>query len=181
MPIPEQAIQALLDKHAIYEVLVRYARAIDRRDEELLRSVFHPDAIDHHVGKTATAEEFCGWAMQLLATMGPTAHYVGFPLIDLNGDVAHSESYAIAYHRLGEGDAAFDNFLGARLLDRFERRDGEWRIAHRRVVYDWGRIERATEAWWDTLPGDWTLGSRDRDDPDYSDGPWPWPRPGRTA
>jgi hypothetical protein len=147
MPVPEQALQALLDKHAIYEVLARYARAIDRRDESLLRSVFHPDAIDHHVGRNAPATQFCTWAMQVLQKLGPTAHYMGFPLVELNGDVAYSECYALAFHRVGEGADAFDDFLGARLLDRFEKRDGEWRIAHRRVVYDWSRDVAVAETW----------------------------------
>jgi hypothetical protein len=147
MPVSEQALQALLDKHAIYEVLARYARAIDRRDDALLRSVFHPDATDHHVGRATTAAEFCGWAMKVLEEVGPTAHYVTFPLIELQGDVAYSECYAIAFHRLGEGEQAFDDFIGARLLDRFEKRDGEWRIAHRRVVYDWNRDMPVAEGW----------------------------------
>jgi len=37
------AIQELLAKQAISEVIVRYARAIDRLDEAMLRSVFHAD------------------------------------------------------------------------------------------------------------------------------------------
>ena len=28
-----------------------------------------------------------------------------------------------------------------RYIDRFEKRGGEWRIAHRQVVYDWSKIE----------------------------------------
>jgi hypothetical protein len=147
MRVSERALQALLDKHSIYEVLARYARAIDRRDPELLRSVFHADATDHHVGRATSAAEFCGWAMKVLERVGPTAHCVGFPLVELHGDVAYSECYAIAFHRLGEGEQAFDDFLGARLLDRFEKRGGEWRIAHRRVVYDWSRDIPAAETW----------------------------------
>lgn len=147
MRADEQALQALLDKHAIYEALARYARAIDRRDEALLRSVFHPDATDHHVGRQATADQFCTWAMQVLAGLGPTAHYMGFPLVELDGDVAYSEGYAIAFHRIGTGDDAYDDFLGVRLLDRFERRAGEWRIAHRRVIYDWSRDVAVAETW----------------------------------
>ena len=41
-------VRKLLDKQEIYEVLCRYCRALDRGDEKLLRSVYHPDAIDHH-------------------------------------------------------------------------------------------------------------------------------------
>ena len=38
------ALQILLDKQEIHEVIMRYCRAIDRCDEELLSSVYHPDA-----------------------------------------------------------------------------------------------------------------------------------------
>jgi len=170
MPATEKELQALLDKHAIYEVLARYARAIDRRDEVLLRSVFHPDAIDHHAGRRATATEFCTWAMQLLGRIGPTAHYMGFPLIELDGNVAYSECYTIAFHRLGEGGETYDNFLGARVLDRFEKRDGEWRIAHRRVVYDWNRDVAAAETWARGSFGDGVCreARSGRDDPLYA-------------
>ena len=41
-------IRALLDRQAITDALHLYCRAIDRTDEELLASVYHPDAIDDH-------------------------------------------------------------------------------------------------------------------------------------
>ncbi len=44
----EAALRLMLDKQEIHEVMMRYCRAIDRMDEELLRSVYHPDAIDNH-------------------------------------------------------------------------------------------------------------------------------------
>jgi hypothetical protein len=147
MSAPEEKLQALLDRQEICDVLARYSRAIDRRDEALLRTVFHPDAVDHHVGRKATATEFCGWAMKLLETLGPTAHYMSAPLIELQGDVALCESYGIAFHRISEGDTDFDNFIGARLLDRLEKRNGAWRIAYRRVVYDWCRDVPPAETW----------------------------------
>jgi hypothetical protein len=33
------------------------------------------------------------------------------------------------------------------LNDRFERRNGEWKIAHRRTVFDWNRDTPANEGW----------------------------------
>ena len=42
------ALQRLLDKQEIYEVLCRYCRGIDRLDEPLVRSCYHPDAVDNH-------------------------------------------------------------------------------------------------------------------------------------
>ena len=168
MPIAEEDLRALLDKQAIQDVLARYVRAIDRRDEALLRSVFHPDAIDHHVGHRNTAREFCAWAIDLVGRMGPVAHYLSAPLIDLRGDVALSECYAIAYHRLERDGEPFDNFLGARVLDRFERRENEWRIAWRRVVYDWNRDMPLAETWGrGFFPGFRAEGCKGPDDPSY--------------
>jgi hypothetical protein len=44
------ALEALLDKQAIYDVLLRYCRRIDRVDVDLVRSGYHAGAIDHHTG-----------------------------------------------------------------------------------------------------------------------------------
>jgi ketosteroid isomerase-like protein len=166
---PAAELRALLDKQAIYEVLARYVRAIDRRDAELLATVFHPDASDHHVGQHLPAAQFCSAALEMVGRMGPVAHYLSFPLIELRGDVALCECYAIAFHRLNDGGASFDNFLGARLLDRFERRAGQWRIAHRRVVYDWNRDVPVSESWGRGCFGEAfrAEGRKDRQDPLY--------------
>src|SRR5690242_5947713 len=48
MPVRDPEIQALLDRQALHDLAMRYAQAIDRRDRELLLSVYHEDAIDHH-------------------------------------------------------------------------------------------------------------------------------------
>jgi hypothetical protein len=53
-----KALQQLIDKLEIHEVLTRYCRGIDRCDAELLESVYHPDATDNHgqfVGKRRTS------------------------------------------------------------------------------------------------------------------------------
>jgi hypothetical protein len=34
-----------------------------------------------------------------------------------------------------------DMTLGARYVDRYERRDGQWKIARRTVVHDWTRVD----------------------------------------
>ena len=50
-----------------------------------------------------------------------------------------------------------------RYIDRWERRDGSWRIIHRRYVHDFDQTGPAT--------GEFeTMGKRDRSDPSYFDG-----------
>jgi hypothetical protein len=53
-----QALTACADRAAIENVLGLYCRAIDRLDVELLRSVYHPDAIDDHGAMCMNAQEF---------------------------------------------------------------------------------------------------------------------------
>jgi hypothetical protein len=161
-------VAELIARQEITDVLHRYCRAVDRRDPDLLRSAYWEDAEDDHgvyrgpVDGLVSFMEGDGLAV--------IHHAISNILIEVDGDHARVECYLDAVHRREDDTGAWDEAVKGRYLDRFERRDGAWRIAHRLVVYDWGRIERATEAWWDTLPGDWTRGSRDRTDPIYGHG-----------
>jgi len=129
----------LADREAIRDCLYRYSRAVDRCDEDLLRSVYWEDAVDDHVLFTGTREELIAWVLPLLRAMEGSMHMIGNILIRLHGDHADVESYYYGYHRLNDGSKSFDSVQSGRYLDRFERRDDEWRIAERRVVVDWFR------------------------------------------
>ena len=168
--VERAALRELLDKQAITEVLHRFSRAVDREDLALMETVFHDDATDDHGTFSGTATEFIeyvrkGWASGIL--MGSN-HLVTNVLIELDGDVAHVESYVLAHHTWQGRHVVIDDFLGARYVDRFERRSGEWRIKTRRVVWDWGRSEPATEdSWIHRLKGNYTFGVRGPGDPSY--------------
>ena len=56
--------------------------------------------------------------------------------IEIEGDAAVGESYVIAYQQTA-GEAPQDVMTGGRYIDRYERRDGEWKISHRTFVMDW--------------------------------------------
>jgi len=143
-------LQTLLDKQAITEVLYRLARGLDRCDETLLRGCFHPDATDDHGIFTGSAEAFFPWVMEMLHSMQSTMHSISNVLIEFEGtDTAHSECYFTAYHRLASGE---DMLVAGRYLDRFTRREGAWRIAHRRAVYDWTMTQPASDAAWQAPP-----------------------------
>jgi hypothetical protein len=175
------AVRNELARAEIRDAMFRYCRGVDRADAALMGSAYHPDAHDRHGKWDGPSSGFVEAHVQRMPTAAEgIQHLLGNMLIELDGDAAHVETYFITAYR---PKAAVEEvaMFGGRYLDRFERRDGEWRIAHRHVVYDWGRIEPATQGWWDTLPGNWTFGSRDRDDPDYTEGPWPWPRPQESA
>ena len=55
--------------------------------------------------------------------------------------------------------------FGGRYVDRFERRDGTWKIAHRAVVHEWDKLEHIEPAY---SPGHFRDGVRSPDDISYT-------------
>jgi hypothetical protein len=142
MEQPCQAqIQDLLDREAIRNCLYRYCRGIDRADEEALRSAYWPDGTDMHGVYSGSAAGFIAQALPRLRAGGRRVHTISNVLIELHGDVAAVESSFFALQTTAAAPAN-ETFLCGRYADRFERRDGDWRIANRTVVYDW--IEERT-------------------------------------
>jgi hypothetical protein len=160
-------LRRLLDEAAMRDVLARYARAIDRMDWPLLRSCYHPGAVDEHGRYIGDVEGFIAWLEQELPAYHGTAHVLGQQRIEFEGDDrAFSETYAVAHHR--SADLTEDRTLLVRYLDRFERRRDEWRIAHRRCVYEWVRIDPVGDR--SRLPDVYVTGGRGASDPSYSRG-----------
>lgn len=137
---------------AIRNCLHQYARAIDRRDGKIIDTIFWPDSnVEYGIYK-GTGGEFSGLIHGWMDNgFKLTDHLLGNVTINVQGDRAHSETYLLAFHHLVREDGSvFDWLVGGRYQDRFERRDGEWRIAFRRLIYDWYR------EWDDTR--DWAVG-----------------------
>lgn len=128
-------LEELIARQEITDVLHRYCRAVDRRDPDLLRSAYHPDATDDHgvySGPVDGLVEFMlGDGLEMIH------HAISNIVIERDGDVARVECYLDAVHRRVDATGSWDEMLKARYLDRFERRDGEWRIASRRVAMEW--------------------------------------------
>jgi hypothetical protein len=131
-------IEELYAKLQIQEVLHRYCRGVDRCDAELIGSAYHPDAVDHHGAITATGAEIGPiLAKKLAENYTATNHHVTNTLIEVAGDVAAAETYYLARHVLVR-DGIETLLEGAgRYIDRFARREGQWRISARNVVTDW--------------------------------------------
>jgi hypothetical protein len=137
------------DREAIRDCLLSYVRGIDRGDEAMLRSAYWPDATDDHAGLfSGSAADYIDQAVQNTGSRCPTAHFVTNEFIRLNGDQAAVESYVYAIHSGMEyAGAERDIIVAARYIDRFERRDDQWRIAARSVAIDWFREYDDTADW----------------------------------
>lgn len=173
-------MQQLLDRQAIHDVLMRYARGIDRWDFEMVRNCYHPGATDDHGGFKGTVEGFIPWVKTQVDRFDSTMHFLGNILIDFGSapedpegprDVAWAETYCIAYHRLRGEDT--DSIAGLRYVDRFENREvtdtsssstPEWRIAERKIVVEWNRIDSVKAL---GFGPDYLVGTRDHTDPSW--------------
>jgi len=129
-------IEDVLDREQIVACLHRYTRGVDRHDWELLRSAYHEDAVDDHGNFVGTRDEFVTWVEQFHSQHVRHQHSITNITIDLDGDVAHTESYYFVTMQFPD-DSVPLNVNGGRYVDRFERRDGEWRIAARLMLNEW--------------------------------------------
>jgi hypothetical protein len=129
-------VQLLLDRMAILDCINRYARGLDRHDDEMVASAYHEGAVDHHGDFLGTPAEFIPWANELhAADWIAHHHHITNHTVDLDGDVAHAESYCIGAFQRREEPVV--DMAGGRYIDRLERRDGEWKIVAREVVIEW--------------------------------------------
>jgi hypothetical protein len=159
----DPAVQERLDKEELRDALMRYCRGVDRLDADIITSVYHPDAYDDHAGKVFTGETvgqgLVDWMTEL---MDKTAHNITTSNIEIYGDRAGSESYTTSMH-LQTVDGEPRMLLAvARYVDRFERRDGAWKISSRIVVPEFtGHVAMQLFE----FP---SLARRDKTDPSYS-------------
>ena len=155
----DPAVQTLLDKQAIYELSCRYMRGLDRLDADSLLSVFWEDAYCEYGFMNGDAPTFIVFAISALRDHASNQHMIGNTLIDVEGDEAFGEVYFHAYHKV-KSDTGFDDLMVAgRYLDRYERRDGVWKMAYRSERVDWSRTTPTKDPYYEMMP-DSLFGSR---------------------
>lgn len=155
----EARLQELCDKQALLELNLRYCRAVDRCDLALLLSCFHPDAVDDHGTFRGSPAEIFPAILEKMRGMAPAQHILDNALFEVAGDLAWGELYMSV--RTADADAASPPDAFGRNLDRYERRDGEWRIAERRVIIERFFPDRAVDR------TKFLAGRKDRLDPSY--------------
>lgn len=135
-------LDILWSEREIRAVLQRYCRGLDRLDEELAKSAYHEDAHDDRGVIRGNAHDFVKQIVPVLrdAYTG-TLHTLHGTTIEIDGDTAGVETYCTAYHyRESDGVKRVEQYAG-RYVDRFERREGAWKIARRLVLIDWSLVQ----------------------------------------
>lgn len=134
----DPALQALIDKQEIAEVIARYSRTLDWLDDEGQARCYWRDAAIDYGFFVGTAADFVPVVMRIERSSQRRWHFLSGLQIALRSDVAASaECYGIASGVRENGGAWTGNLYGGRYLDEFEKRDGEWRISRRQYVMDW--------------------------------------------
>lgn len=152
------------DRISIEDAVHRYARGVDRKDWDLVRSAYHADAIDNHGSYNGPLDGFISSLEERHRTIDQSIHLVSNILIEtFSSESALVESYFCCFQtrRDGDGGLVQTQAIG-RYIDRFERRDGLWRIARRNVAFDRYHV---TDAGTDRLPT-MDVGRSRRDDDD---------------
>jgi hypothetical protein len=123
------------DRIEIQDCIARHARGHDRHDVDLLTSTYHDDGVDEHGNVVNPGPAYAEWANRTHALSSAShLHNVTTHLCEIDGDVAHCESYVMVV--LLSPDEKTTSVMNGRYLDRLERRDGTWRIAVRRATVD---------------------------------------------
>ena len=191
----EAELQELIDRKRVYDVLTRYCRALDRCDVDLMRSVYWDDARDDHGVFNGGAQEFAEFIIrEIQEWFEVTMHAIMNVHMEVTENVACTESYLFAYHRIRGDKQKVDDIFGStylsgfdwskvegiphvfwyggRYVDRLEKRGKEWKIAHRQVVMDWNHNEIASEIFDEGMFKTLKLrGTRGHEDPVFNNRP----------
>ena len=167
------ALQRLIDKDEIRDLMSRYARGVDRADWDAVRATYHTDAYDDHGDYKGGIDGFIKFAQSRTGGATQVMHFLGECLIEsVSSTVAIVETYFMTAHTLGpeaqaqygakakEGPVQLSHY--GRYADRVEKRDGVWRIAHRIVIFESTRLALGEVP---PIKADWAQHRRDKSDP----------------
>ncbi|MEP2735114.1 MAG: nuclear transport factor 2 family protein [Erythrobacter sp.] len=137
----------LEEREEIRDIITAYAHAIDRRRWDIMPELFHDDA---EFGFGVIAGSWRDFVEQARAVIDPclaTQHQLGQIMFSFDGDTCHTETYMTAMHTIPLGyplpeifppkDEIYSAVIAGRYIDRFEKRDGNWKVAKRTGIYDW--------------------------------------------
>lgn len=142
MDADKVALQQLIDKDAIRDLVLLYSRAIDHKDVLLLRDLYTEDACDTHGSfYDGPASGFAAYFNIHKDGIIYCGHHVCNHLINVDGGQGEGEVYAYAYHIMAGADGErVEHLQLVRYLDNYRRcADGKWRFSKRFVAFDVSR------------------------------------------
>jgi ketosteroid isomerase-like protein len=136
----------LEDRAAIHDLVMRYARAVDRRDFAAVAACFTRDAAYRGMLSQRDVADALRELGSSLARYHTTQHFMGTQLVELRGDDASCATYAIAHHFHDAEDGQRELTVAVVYEDELARREGAWLIRRRTARTLWVRDTRVGEA-----------------------------------
>ena len=140
MTIDQRALETLIAKDEIRELVLLYSRGCDRKDFALLRTLYTQDGTDTHDETFAgPAEDYVQFLERSLPHAPYSGHHVSNNLISVDVDRGEGEGevYAVAYHIIPDRKGGWiEDFMCVRYVDRYRKENTRWRFAQRIVTYD---------------------------------------------
>jgi len=134
-------LRRLLDRRAIEDVVVEYARAVDARDWAALAGCFTDDCVVDYAlsGRATGPDEVVALCLTAVEPLDVTQHYVSNVVAAVDGDTAESVCSLAAQHVRDGRSFAF----GGAYHDEWHRTAGGWRIRRRRLERRWTAGDRS--------------------------------------
>jgi hypothetical protein len=149
----ESEIADLCARRDISDAVQRYMRGLDRLDPVLQRTAFHDNAWVDCGLMAGDVDDFITFAQGFLSELEATHHFLGQIRIELNGEAASGECYFQAWH--GSSDEAGtprDLFISGRYIDEYTCKNGQWKIARRKLITDWIKDDPADHGFYAANP-----------------------------
>ncbi len=144
----ESKLRELADRVEIAETIGRFAQSVDSRDWDALASLFTEEVYRDYSSLTGQepdrkaardlVEEWAG----VLGNLDATQHFVGPPVVAIDGDEATAVAYFQAQHRLHNVTGGEKWTLGGRYDWDLVRTAHGWRISGVRMTAMWDEGNR---------------------------------------
>ncbi|MGH8348798.1 MAG: nuclear transport factor 2 family protein [Pseudomonas sp.] len=136
----ETIVREMDARQQIHDCIMRFCRGMDHADPELGLTAYHPGATDNHGTYSGPAEGFVAASMEVVKQLEILRHIICNEYVEFDEkdpSIAWSETVTLGTVYRPEGDGYLVSFVSCRYLDRFEERDGIWKITERQLVRDW--------------------------------------------
>jgi hypothetical protein len=170
MASTDAVLQEMVDEFELRRLVHAYCRAVDRGDFMLLKELYHHDAVDAH---GSFSQGSAGGFLDQMAAARPfirsMQHNVTTTNFAISGQSAEGEIYTIAVHTFAGKGRDVDLVIGGRYLDKYEKRDGTWKIIERTIVTDWAQVtDPSAMDFSHPITKDTLKGTLDADDPSFA-------------
>ena len=131
----DPALSELLDRQAMFDVMIRYGTSVDARDLDRYRTCFVDDVtVVGFLPETIEGlDAYMEFVEGALKRFGATQHMMGNPTAEIRGDSGTLRTEVQATHFLAD-DPKSVMTLWAYYIDEMERRDDGWVITRHELV-----------------------------------------------